>query len=64
MISKTLQLFDHIESEWPLGYIILLLDGIFKNNEEQVARYSELLEKRITRDENGYAIVRSSFNFS
>ncbi|XP_022700055.1 probable phosphorylase b kinase regulatory subunit beta isoform X2 [Varroa jacobsoni] len=51
------KLFDHIECEWPLGYILLILDGIFKNNEEQVNRYCELLEKRIIRDEDNLVVI-------
>ncbi len=40
-----LKAFEQIESEWPLFYTYLVLDGIFRNDQEQVDRYSMMLEK-------------------
>lgn len=39
-----LKQFEHIESEWPLFFTYLLLDGIFRGDTEQVKDYQELLE--------------------
>ncbi len=39
-----LQQFEHIECEWPLFFTYLLLDAIFRGDEEQVKEYQERLE--------------------
>lgn len=39
-----LKQFEHIESEWPLFFTYLLLDGIFRGDKEQVKEYQERLE--------------------
>lgn len=36
--------FEHIESEWPLFFTYLLLDGLFRKDPEQVKDYQERLE--------------------
>jgi phosphorylase kinase alpha/beta subunit len=40
-----LQQFEHIESEWPLFFTYLLLDGLFRGDAEQVQKYQESLKK-------------------
>lgn len=40
-----LKRFENIESEWPLFYTYLYLDGLFTGNKEQTAEYRERLEK-------------------
>ncbi|KJH70400.1 glycoside hydrolase family 15 protein [Aliterella atlantica] len=39
-----LKQFEHIESEWPLFFTYLLLDGIFRGNTEQVNEYKQRLQ--------------------
>jgi len=40
-----LKKFENIESEWPLFYTYLYLDGLFTGNAEQTAEYRDRLEK-------------------
>jgi phosphorylase kinase alpha/beta subunit len=42
-----LEIFKDIESEWPLFFTYLILDGIFYGNNEQVQKYVEALEPLI-----------------
>lgn len=37
--------FEEIESEWPLFFTYLVLDGIFRNDQNQVDNFSSKLEK-------------------
>ncbi|XP_033229287.1 probable phosphorylase b kinase regulatory subunit beta isoform X2 [Belonocnema kinseyi] len=53
--------FDNIESEWPLFYILMIIDGVFKSLPEQVEEYQNLLKARIHRDINGDPIVPMYF---
>ncbi len=39
-----LQQFEHIESEWPLFFTYLVLDGLFRGDAEQVRDYQECLK--------------------
>lgn len=39
-----LQQFEHIECEWPLFFTYLVLDGMFRDDREQVKHYQESLE--------------------
>ncbi len=39
-----LKQFEHIECEWPLFFTYLVLDGLFRGDQEQVKNYQELLE--------------------
>jgi phosphorylase kinase alpha/beta subunit len=39
-----LKQFEHIECEWPLFFTYLLLDGVFRNDPEQIATYQRYLE--------------------
>ncbi len=39
-----LKQFEHIECEWPLFFTYLVLDGLFRGEQEQVKKYQELLE--------------------
>lgn len=42
-----LKIFENIESEWPLFFTYLLLDGLFSGNLEQAAEYLQKLEPLI-----------------
>jgi phosphorylase kinase alpha/beta subunit len=48
-----IQEFHQIESEWPLFYALLVIDGVFKKDDEQVEKYQDLLRKRLTFNEYG-----------
>ncbi|KAJ3135016.1 hypothetical protein HK100_003153 [Physocladia obscura] len=39
-----LKIFEGIECEWPLFYTYLILDGLFRDDREQVQKYRDLLE--------------------
>jgi len=36
--------FDGIECEWPLFYVYLLIDSVFRNDKEDQKKYSEMIE--------------------
>lgn len=42
-----------MESEWPLLYVFMIIDGVFRTLPEQVEEYQRLLKARIYMDENG-----------
>jgi len=39
-----LQRFENVESEWPLFFVYLYLDGIFSNDEQAASRYETKIE--------------------
>ncbi len=43
--SEDLKQFEHIESEWPLFFAYLMLDGCFFGEAQQVKTYAEKLEQ-------------------
>ncbi|GJQ86545.1 hypothetical protein Trydic_g10445 [Trypoxylus dichotomus] len=45
--------FDGIECEWPLFYIFMIIDGVFKNLPDQITEYQELLKALIVLDQHG-----------
>ena len=48
--SETKQ-FENIECDWPLFYCFFIIDGIFKNLDEQVREYQNFLfDKLLRRD--------------
>ncbi|GAB6026744.1 hypothetical protein CHUAL_013250 [Chamberlinius hualienensis] len=49
--------FENIECEWPLFFMYMIIDGIFKGSTDQVDTYQKLLHQRITRDNNGDVLV-------
>ncbi|KAL3244039.1 hypothetical protein MRX96_019610 [Rhipicephalus microplus] len=53
--------FENIESEWPMFFILLILDGIFKGLDDQVQKYKQLLTPRLKRDKYGDYIVPMYF---
>ncbi|EEC12754.1 phosphorylase B kinase beta, kpbb, putative, partial [Ixodes scapularis] len=53
--------FENIESEWPMFFILMILDGIFKGHDEQVQKYKQLLAPRLKRDKYGDYIVPMYF---
>ncbi|XP_055949227.1 probable phosphorylase b kinase regulatory subunit beta isoform X2 [Argiope bruennichi] len=53
--------FENIECEWPLFFIYMILDGIFKGNDEQIKKYRHLLHPRLKVDRYGNAVVPKYF---
>lgn len=39
--------FENIECEWPLFYMFMIIDGVFKSLPEQVKEYQELLKSKM-----------------
>ncbi|MGM3308924.1 glycoside hydrolase family 15 protein [Anabaena sp. WFMT] len=46
-----LKQFEDIECEWPLFFTYLVLDGIFRGEQEQVKKYQQLLESLVVESE-------------
>lgn len=53
---EELQRFEHVESEWPLFFTYLVLDGIFFNRPEQVKEYQDKLAA-VAIERGGYALL-------
>ena len=47
------QKFENVESEWPLFYSFLIIDGVFKGLNEQVEKYQKFLKRRLIYTEKG-----------
>ncbi|MCL4124235.1 UNVERIFIED_CONTAM: hypothetical protein GTU68_045867, partial [Idotea baltica] len=53
--------FEKIECEWPLFYINMILEAIFKGNDEQVEEYHKLLKPHLKTDKYGDPVVPKYF---
>ncbi|XP_064114166.1 probable phosphorylase b kinase regulatory subunit beta isoform X2 [Macrobrachium nipponense] len=49
--------FENIECEWPLFYLYMMIEGIFRNSDEQVEQYKNLLQPLIKRDRYGDPVI-------
>ncbi|GBP87004.1 Probable phosphorylase b kinase regulatory subunit beta [Eumeta japonica] len=49
--------FEGIECEWPLFYVMMIIDGVFRTLPEQVEEYQRLLKARIYMDEFGDPVI-------
>ena len=47
--------FENVECEWPLFYMFMIIDGVFKSLPDQISTYQDLLKDRIYLDQNGGA---------
>ncbi|MEM9922810.1 MAG: glycoside hydrolase family 15 protein [Cyanobacteria bacterium P01_D01_bin.50] len=47
-----LKQFEHIECEWPLFYTYLLLDGLFRGEQQKIQHYQQCLEYTIVERDN------------
>ena len=47
--GETLE-FEKVENEWPIFYINMIIDGVFKDIPDQVKMYQELLDRRMMND--------------
>lgn len=45
--------FEGNECEWPIFYTYMIIDGVFKNNTEQIEEYQAELRKCMYADECG-----------
>ncbi|KAL3283310.1 hypothetical protein HHI36_006458 [Cryptolaemus montrouzieri] len=59
--SGELKNFENLECEWPLFYIFMIIDGVFKSLPEQVTEYQQLLKARIQLDANGDPLIPMYF---
>ncbi|XP_066258563.1 probable phosphorylase b kinase regulatory subunit beta isoform X1 [Euwallacea similis] len=55
--KEELKHFEDIECEWPLFYIFMIIDGVFKNLPDQITEYQDLLKKRIFLDHNDDPVI-------
>ena len=53
--------FENIECQWPLFYLFMIIDGVFKGVGEQVIEYCDLAKARLVRDDFGDPIVPQYF---
>ncbi|KXJ26452.1 Phosphorylase b kinase regulatory subunit alpha, liver isoform [Exaiptasia diaphana] len=56
-----LEIFQHLECEWPLFYCYLILDGLYLDRPEQAKKYTNLLDELLIRDETGLILVPELF---
>ncbi|XP_076011699.1 phosphorylase b kinase regulatory subunit beta isoform X1 [Genypterus blacodes] len=56
--SAEMKLFDGIECEFPIFFIYMMIDGVFRGNKAQVKEYQELLKPIIFQSYNGgHAVI-------
>lgn len=49
--------FENVENEWPMFFIFMIIDGVFRNNEEQVETYRKLLQNVVKYDHYGNPVI-------
>ncbi|XP_059220834.1 probable phosphorylase b kinase regulatory subunit beta isoform X3 [Stomoxys calcitrans] len=49
--------FEGYECEWPLFFISMIIDGVFKNNHEQIEEYQNELRRCLYSDAHGDPVV-------
>uniref|UniRef100_A0A3P8VKE5 Phosphorylase b kinase regulatory subunit n=1 Tax=Cynoglossus semilaevis TaxID=244447 RepID=A0A3P8VKE5_CYNSE len=52
-----MKLFDGIECEFPIFFIYMMIDGVFRGNKAQVEEYLELLQPVIFQSYEGHAVI-------
>ncbi|XP_034041246.1 phosphorylase b kinase regulatory subunit beta isoform X3 [Thalassophryne amazonica] len=52
-----MKLFDGIECEFPMFFIYMMIDGVFRGNKAQVEEYQKLLEPVIFQSNEGHAVI-------
>ncbi|KAM3625288.1 uncharacterized protein V6R79_009664 [Siganus canaliculatus] len=52
-----MKLFDGIECEFPIFFIYMMIDGVFRGNKAQVQEYQELLQPIIFQSYEGHAVI-------
>uniref|UniRef100_A0A9L0SAF3 Phosphorylase b kinase regulatory subunit n=1 Tax=Equus caballus TaxID=9796 RepID=A0A9L0SAF3_HORSE len=51
------QLFDGIECEFPIFFLYMMIDGVFRGNPKQVKEYQDLLTPVLHQTTEGYPVV-------
>lgn len=49
----TFQDFENIENEWPIFFLYMIIDGVFKNLPQQVEEYKKALKDVMKTDSFG-----------
>ncbi|XP_069171352.1 probable phosphorylase b kinase regulatory subunit beta isoform X8 [Procambarus clarkii] len=49
--------FEKIECQWPLFYLYMILEGMFKTNEQQIEEYKNKLKPLLKRDKWGDPVI-------
>uniref|UniRef100_A0A8C4Q9C7 Phosphorylase b kinase regulatory subunit n=1 Tax=Eptatretus burgeri TaxID=7764 RepID=A0A8C4Q9C7_EPTBU len=57
-----IKLFDGIECEFPLFYINMIIDGVFRDLPDQVKEYQDLLQPLLFATETGHPVVPKYFH--
>ncbi|XP_029577686.1 phosphorylase b kinase regulatory subunit beta isoform X2 [Salmo trutta] len=52
-----MKLFDGIECEFPIFFIFMMIDGVFRGNNAQVKEYQDLLTPIIFQSFDGHAVI-------
>ncbi|XP_024151005.1 phosphorylase b kinase regulatory subunit beta isoform X2 [Oryzias melastigma] len=52
-----MKLFDGIECEFPIFFIYMMIDGVFRGNKAQVKEYQDLLQPIIFQSFEGHAVI-------
>ncbi|KAM4596879.1 phosphorylase b kinase regulatory subunit beta isoform 2-T2 [Fundulus diaphanus] len=52
-----MKLFDGIECEFPMFFIYMMIDGVFRGNKAQVKEYQDLLDPIIFQSFEGHAVI-------
>ncbi|XP_039650523.1 phosphorylase b kinase regulatory subunit beta isoform X3 [Perca fluviatilis] len=52
-----MKLFDGIECEFPIFFIHMMIDGVFRGNKAQVKEYQDLLQPIIFLSNEGHAVI-------
>ncbi|XP_053085394.1 phosphorylase b kinase regulatory subunit beta isoform X2 [Pangasianodon hypophthalmus] len=55
--TAEMKLFDGIECEFPMFFIYMMIDGVFRGNTAQVKEYEELLQAIIFQSYEGHAVI-------
>uniref|UniRef100_A0A8C8LMI5 Phosphorylase b kinase regulatory subunit n=1 Tax=Oncorhynchus tshawytscha TaxID=74940 RepID=A0A8C8LMI5_ONCTS len=55
--SAEMKLFDGIECEFPIFFIFMMIDGVFRGNNAQVKEYQDLLTPIIFQSFEGHAVI-------
>lgn len=58
------QHFENVECEWPLFFAFMVIDGVFKQNEQQVDQYLERLRNCMCYNEGGGTGVNVSLSMT
>ncbi|XP_047741057.1 probable phosphorylase b kinase regulatory subunit beta isoform X3 [Hyalella azteca] len=49
--------FEGVECEWPMFLLLMVIEGVFKNNEKQIEEYRSALKQLYKTDKNGDVVV-------